>query len=522
MTIHRIVGIVSALALLALIMGIIQQRPASGDHREPLWLAGGVRATLYYRDPPGAPPVRMPGVDGPAPGSGNHAGVVVAHGFAADRSTMEAVAESLANAGYTVVSLDLTGHGLNRYPVSVGGGEQMADDIRIGVQYLHETMGFEFSKIAALGHSMGAKAVLEYGSRSAGLGGLVMLGGATQLLGPEPPRNTLFLYAERDLPGIEAGVRITAARLAHVGKVEERRTYGDFTAGTAVRIAQIPGVSHGPLVNSPVAFTEAVDWLDQATGFPARAAPPAFLKHPLGSPLIWWSFLLVLPGLGLLLARLAPDTPAAGTQARWVDLGALPVALLMPLPFLVLGRPGVLMGLSLADLNVTHLALAGVLLVAGLFALGRFRPAFARWPTALAVAAAGWLAVSVLYGPVGAYFHGVGLTPEKARLAAWSALCLAPFALAMQWLLYRPQWWRGTALRLAARIGVFACVGLGLALGVYGAAGLIAIVVLMAAFVTVEPVLAGFYARSRNILVAAGFDAIVTGWLFALFLPTTF
>jgi hypothetical protein len=36
----------------------------------------------------------------------------------------------------------------------------------------------------------------------------------------------------------------------------------------------------------------------------------------------------------------------------------------------------------------------------------------------------------------------------------------------------------------------------------------------------VEPVRAGFYLRSRNQVTAAGLDAIVTVWLFALNLPT--
>ena len=84
-------------------------------------------------------------------------------------------------------------------------------------------------------------------------------------------------------------------------------------------------------------------------------------------------------------------------------------------------------------------------------------------------------------GPASAYFHGVGLTLEKALLTLWSALCLAPLALAMQWLALPARWWHGTLLRLAVRIVVLATVVAGNALGVFGFPGTIAILVLLAA-----------------------------------------
>lgn len=522
MTAIRIVSIVSALALAMLIAGIFRQRPAPGYHEVPLGLPGGVPATMYYQDPPDAPRDVRPGIDRPASASGVRAGVVVAHGFAGDHHTMEGLAESLAAAGYTVLSLDMSGHGLNRHPLTsgVGGSDQLVGDIKAGVEFLRQTHGFEPSKIAVLGHSMGARAALDYGSRETGVGGLVMLSGSTDMLGTERPRNALFLYAENDLPGIERSVRIVASGLARVDALEQRKTYGDLADGTAVRIAQIPGVMHGTILSSPDAFAEIVSWLDQVTGY-ARSTPPALIRNPLGPPLLWYSFLLVLPGLGLLLGRLAPEPPADGAPARWIDLAALPVALLLPLPFLAVGRPGVLVGMSTADGNVTHLALAGVLLLVSLILLGRLRNAFSRVPAALAVAAAGWIAVCVLLAPASAYFHGVGLTREKALLTVWTAACLTPFALALQYLLYRPRWWRGTLLRLAARFAIVASIAVGNALGVFGFPGTIAILVLIQSLAIVEPVLAGFYGLSRNVVAAATFDAIVTGWLLALYLPTT-
>jgi dienelactone hydrolase len=522
MTVSRIVSVVSALALVALIAGILLQRPAAGYHTLTFVLADGVPATLHYQDPPGTPPGGIPPIFLEVPHGQFRAGIVVAHGgFSADRNVMEGFAESLARAGYVTLSLDLSGHGLNRHPFSTAENDSILREVAAGVRYLQQHTWIEPAKIAVLGHSMSAGVALDYGVQEAGVGGLVILSGGSVRAGPKRPPNTLFLYGEHDFPLVEPLEKRLASRLAQVDAIENGKTYGDFAAGTAVRMVRIPGAAHGSMLTSPVAFAESVSWLDRVTGYPARATPPALIEHPIGSPLLWISFVLVLPGLGLLLGRLAPEWPAGGFQARWRDLGLFPVALLLPLPFLAAGRAGLLMGMSAADANVTHLALAGVLLVISLVVLGRFRVAFVRLPVVLALAAVGWLAVRMLLGPVAAYIHGVGLTPEKALLTFLSALCLAPFALATQWLVYRSQWWRGTLLRIAARIVVILCVGAGIAVGGFDTASIMALFPLIVALVIVEPVLAGFYGRSRNVLVAAGFDALATGWLFAVLLPTT-
>jgi pimeloyl-ACP methyl ester carboxylesterase len=521
--IGRIVGVVSVLALFVLVTGVFLRRPGPGYHEVQVGLRGGLPATMYYQDPPGTPPDVRPGIERPIAIGGFRAGVVVAHGFAGDRHTMEALSQSLARAGYTVLSLDLSGHGLNDNPLPAGAGQTdaLVRDIATGVQFLRQQIGIEPAKIAVLGHSMGARATLDFGSRAAGMGGLVMLSGSSDMLGKVRPRNALFLYAERDLPGIARSVLAVASGLTREQPLEQRRTYGDFAAGTAVRIAEIPGVRHGTILASPDAFGEVVSWLDQVTGFPARTAQPAIIRNPLGGPLLWISFLLVLPGLGLTLGRLAPQPSPDVTQARWLDLLLLPVALVLPLAFLAVGRPGVLLGLSMADGNVTQLALAGVLLVVGLTLMGRFRVSLVRLPALLGLALGAWLAVSALLAPASAYFHGVGLTLERGLLALWSALCLAPFAVTVQWLASRPRWWHGTLLRLAARVLALASVVAGNALGVFGFPGTIAMLVLIASLVITEPVLAGFYGRSRNVLSAAGIDAVIMGWLFAVLLPTT-
>ncbi len=519
MSVQRVIGGVSILALLALVAGIVRERPAPGFHELPAGLPGGTPATLYYQESPGAPAATRPGLERPAPGE-LHAGVVVAHGFAGDRHTMRAISQSLARAGYLVLSLDLSGHGVNRNPLW-GDTDPLVRDLRTGVEYLQQKFGIDPSKIVVLGHSMGARAAFDYGLREGAAGGLVMMSGSADVAGPARPRNALLLYAEHDLPGIGRMARAAAASLAHADPLEERTTYGDFAAGTAVRVVQIRGVAHGTILASPIAFAEVVGWIDQVTGFPARTSAPTLPRHPLGSPLLWFSFFLVLPGLGLLLGHLSPEPPLGAAQARLRELALLAVALLLPLPFLAVGRSGLLFRLNLADGNVTHLALAGLLLLVALILRGRFRTAIAGLPASFAVAALGGLAAAVLLAPASAWFHGVSLTPERALLALWSAACLAPFALTAQWLVARPQWWRGALLRLVARFAVLASVVVGNVLGVFGFPGTIAIFALIASLTIVEPMLAGFYLRSRNSVTAGCLDAVVTAWLFTVNLPTS-
>ncbi len=525
-TVRRVVGLVSALALVVLVVAGYQLRTQfpPGYHKVDVGLAGQVPATVYFQDSPDAPAGFRPGIDQHASAASLRPGVVMVHGYGGDRRTMEGLAQSLTLAGYTVVSIDASGHGMNRnaYRDGWGAADHLAAGVRAGVRFLRETSGIDPARIVVLGHSMGARAALAYGSHQSVAAGLVMLSGSADFLGPQRLRNTLFLYAERELPGIEPSVGVVAAELAGVAAIAQRRTYGDMSQGTAVRVAQIPGTGHGTILVSPDAFAEIVHWLDQVTGFSVRSAAPVLVPRPLGAPLLWVSFLLVLPGLGLLLGRLGPQPDGFSSRPRWFDLAGLLAALLLPMAIITADRPGVFLGSSDADVNVTHLAVAGVLLLIGMSLFGRLHWTGRRILRVLAVAAVGLLAISALLGPVSANFHGVGLTPEKAGLTIWGFLCLAPFALGFHSLLFRERWWRGAVIRLAGRIAVLGAVGVGNAAGLFGFPGTIAVFVLLASTAIMEPLLAGFYGASRNPVAAAALDALVTAWLFALYLPSNF
>ena len=273
-------------------------------------------------------------------GSGIRAGVVVAHGFSGDRNTMEALSESLARAGYMVLSLDMSGHGMNRNPLvsGTGGTDQLVGDIEAGVGFLRQCRASSRRESQCWATRWGRT----------GRAGLRLAHGRRRR-----PRHAGRQHRH-------AGARAAAQRALSVCRARPARNPtqrhdrggGPRPAWTRLRSARPTATSRpAPPCGScrfPAwctapyrlagAFAEIVSWLDQVTGFPARAASPARWQNPVGPPLLWLAFLLVLPGLGLLLAHLAPEPPA-GLQRRLAGLLALPLALLLPLPLLPSGAP---------------------------------------------------------------------------------------------------------------------------------------------------------------------------------------
>ena len=106
------------------------------------------------------------------------AGVVVVHGFAGSARLMIGFADTLARRGYVVVLPDLTGHGANRRRLSttdgvvstldgasdteIGYDTDVASDIDVAVRYLQTAHALALSRIALVGHSMGAGGVTSY------------------------------------------------------------------------------------------------------------------------------------------------------------------------------------------------------------------------------------------------------------------------------------------------------------------------------------------------------------------------
>jgi len=164
-------------------------------------LPGGGRATVY-----------LPGTDAsrafldPPPPEERPPAVVVMHGFAGDRNSMSGISRRIAASGYAVLNLDLDGHGENRTPyarvraTSDGFYAVVAD----AVDFLRTWPFVDGSRIAVMGHSMGAAAALDYATRDSGIDAAVLVSGGRHVQGPFPPGNVLFLYAAGDPDRVRA------------------------------------------------------------------------------------------------------------------------------------------------------------------------------------------------------------------------------------------------------------------------------------------------------------------------------
>ena len=155
-------GVVAVLATLPLALAyrfaLIYRVRAGYPHRHPpVWTPKVVG--LAWED------VEVPTDGGPVlpgwligAGTGNAPGIVLIHGWESARDRTLAHAEVLHAVGFHVLTVDVRGHGANgpeALPMSVG---EFAADARAAVAFLSGRA--EVSRVALLGHSMGAAGAL--------------------------------------------------------------------------------------------------------------------------------------------------------------------------------------------------------------------------------------------------------------------------------------------------------------------------------------------------------------------------
>jgi hypothetical protein len=422
-----------------------------------------------------------------------------------------------------VLAPDLRGHGENRNPhtPSRTRSDHFFSDLAVAVDFLRASPNVDGSRIAVAGHSMGAGAVLDYATRDSGIDAVVLVSGGWSLNGPYPPPNALFLYAEGDPKRIRERSERLAARVVGRPSVERARTYGELAIGTGVRIVEIPGASHASILWTDAALGEIVSWLDAVFG----------VERPKGSlpgdprlglvAVIGLCILLLMPGLGVLVGRLAPAAAELPASGRGAGLAALLGALVVTMPLLAVGSPLAIVPLEAVDIVVSNLALAGVALLV-LFALrgGPGPASIASRPLpALVASGVALLALVTLLHPTSVVLHRMAMTPERTLAFATTTLALLPFSLSLQLSLRRGPPLTATAFAAAGRVLVVLVLALGIRVGVLG--GILAFVLgpLVLVFVLVEMVAAAVYATSRNLLTIALIDASWLGLVLATSMP---
>ena len=316
--------------VLALAGGLLLVRAAGDLEREHV-VVGGVPLDVVR--PAGSPP-------GP--------GVVVAHGYAGSARLMAQFGDTLAARGWTVVLPDLDGHGANqRSPTD------LQYDLDVAVTHLRGLPGVDGSRIALVGHSMGAGAVTAYAAGHPQIGATV----AISLPGAAPvpkdrPARLLLLTGGLEFPGFRA-----AADEAVAGARPDRRA------------VVVPGVEHISVLYAPETHRLTADWLG-----PGDEPLPSPLRRLVASGLLLLGLLLGFPAVARL--GVGPLTVAYAGAAIAVPLHlgfthAVPVGVhwwaLLSLwaGFAALGHAGGslrndLIGAVLAVVALTTAAAAGV------------------------------------------------------------------------------------------------------------------------------------------------------------------
>lgn len=336
-----------------------------------------------------------------APAQRGHAllpAVVVVHGFSGSRQLMYGLGQTLARNGYAAAVIDLPGHGQNgqRMPTRAGARPGFDEPLGAVAAWLRRQPGVDPSRLALVGHSMGAGAVLRYATGRPEVGATVAISGGMAPRGPMPagdPRNVLAMAGAWEFPNVIGACR--GAVTASYPAADVSAVQGSWTDGTARQCVVVPGVEHIAILFSAPAAVAVVRWLDAALGVhpPDRlldtAIPmiPALWLHAAGAIVF------------LLLAELLwPRARAVASAPQAAPLSA--VALLLTLAGSAVAAavvmrvaPGGWIPLLTADYLCGFFAVAGLIVAAGLRVTGRPvaspRPSLpVAWRTVVIVTAA--------------------------------------------------------------------------------------------------------------------------------------
>ena len=520
MKISRIISIVLVLLFLVAVARLARLENGAPPHVFVM-LPGQEPATMYLPGP-GDPFYTL----FPKPVSQRPPAVVLIHGFTGDRVLMSGLARRLAENGYAVLAIDVNGHGENRNPFNGGTAESdsLRANVKTAVDYLRDNNLVDGSRIVVMGHSMGAGAALDYATHDASVKGAVMISGGWAL-GPERPKDALFIFAENDpKEPIQDPSTALAAHLAGVSQIELGKTYGDFTQGNAVEAIRMPGLNHITIVNSPDAATTIVKWLDGTFGT-ARTTPIDLKDRRRGSArfaLLMFVFLLV--PLGIVCGSLAPgwaiERPG---PSGWVGLMILGGALVAAMP-LSAANPAYFLQIVVGDVQISWFMVAGLIML-GVIALSQtldWERIRAGAGVAMLAGAASFAVVYVCQVAMSAMLHHLSLSPERLMVMAMATILLFPFWLSFEWLVRRGGLAISTVQASLGRILILVLMAVGVSLNVLSGVLMLILPILVIAFVMIEIFSASAYSASRNLIVIAVFETLWFAWMIAATSPITF
>jgi hypothetical protein len=371
---------------------------------------------------------------------------------------------------------------------------------------------------------MGAGAALDYATHDPSVKGAVMISGGWAL-GPERPKNALFIFAERDpVEAIQDTSTALASHLADVPQIELGKTYGDFTQGNAVEAIRMPGLDHITIVNSPVAAATIVKWLDSTFGT-ARTAPIELKdarRRSARFALLMFVFLLV--PLGRVCGSMAPGWPEERPgPSGWVGLLILGGSLFAAMP-LAAANPASFVPIVVGNIQISWFMVAGLIML-GVIALSQ-TPDWDRIRagagTVALAGAAGFAVVYVCQVVMSAMLHHLSLSPERLMVMAMATVLLFPFWMSYEWLVRHGGLAISTVWASLGRILILVLMAVGVSLNVLPFVLMLILPILAIAFVMIEIFSASAYSASRNLILIAVFETLWFAWMIAAVSPITF
>jgi pimeloyl-ACP methyl ester carboxylesterase len=258
--------------------------------------------------------------------------VIISHGFAGSQQMMQPFAVTLARNGYIAVTFDFPGHARNTAPLPGGMSDPEASG-RALLAALDKVVSYarglavSDGRIALLGHSMASDIGVRYAQAHPDIVATVAVSLFTRDVTASSPRNLLIIDGALE----PAFLRDEAYRLVAMAagkRAEERVTYGNFTDGTARRLALAAGAEHISVLYNRDSMAESLAWLNEAIGqtgdgFLDWRGPWLGLLY-LGIVVLAWPLSFLLPQVAAVPMGAAPRWP------RLLAVAAIP-ALITPL-----------------------------------------------------------------------------------------------------------------------------------------------------------------------------------------------
>ena len=464
MKISRIVSIGLAIIFI-LAVARLDHLDKGGPPHVYVMLPGNEPATMYLPGP-GDPFFTQ----FPKPAAERPPGVVLIHGFTGDRVLMSGLARRLADNGYGVLAIDVNGHGENRNPFNGSNfdSSSLRANVKAAVDFLRSSQLVDGSRIVVMGHSMGAGAALDYATNDPNLKAAVMISGGWTL-GPVPPKNTLFIFAERDpVDAIQVPSTALAAHLANVPQIALGKSYGDFAQGNAVEAIQMPGLDHVTIVNSPAAAAVIIKWLDSAVGL-TRTGDLKLKDARRGSArFALFVFLILLIPIGRVCGSMVPkweeDRPG---PSGWIGLLILAAVLLAAMP-LSAANPAWFVPVIVGDVQISWFGVAGIdprrrardLASARMVPRPRRRR---RGDTRRGFAA--FAVVYVCQVAMSSMLHHLSLSPERLMVMAMATVLTFPFWIGFELLVRRGGVAISTLWASLGRVLILVMMGVGVSHG---------------------------------------------------------